>query len=441
MDLAQFLDLLRRDVVFEPGAELTVSRAPGRLDVMGGIADYSGSLVLQRPIADATFAAVQRLPHPTIHIVSRGRPPFSTPARPLVEMPPAYDAVRQQLSDAQEQWVTYVLGMLLVLIRERGLQFDGGLRIAIASVVPEGKGVSSSAALETAVMRALADAFSLPLEPRDLALLCQLGENHVAGAPCGVMDQMTCVFGQPDALLCLLCQPAELQAAVPIPDDLTFWGIDSGERHTVGGSDYGAVRTGTFMGFRMLQDRDDVPRDYLANVSPAVFDGELASLLPEEMPGAAFLERYGSSGDTVTGVDPRRSYRVRTPASHPVHEHQRVRTFRQLLLAPETEERRRLLGELMYQSHVSYGACGLGSPGTDRLVSLVRAEGAQNGLYGARITGGGCGGTVVVLGRADAWPAVSRVAAAYRAATGHDPQIFSGSSPGVASFGAKRVYL
>jgi L-arabinokinase len=118
-----------------------------------------------------------------------------------------------------------------------------------------------------------------------------------------------------------------------------------------------------------------------------------------------------------------------------------VRTFRQLLLAPETEERRRLLGELMYQSHVSYGACGLGSPGTDRLVSLVRAKGAQNGLYGARITGGGCGGTVVVLGRADAWPAVSRVAAAYRAATGHDPQIFSGSSPGVASFGAKRVYL
>ena len=345
------------------------------------------------------------------------------------------------MAGSHEQWVTYVLGMLLVLIRERGLQFEGGLRIAIASDVPEGKGVSSSAALETAAMRAIADACSLPLEPRDLALLCQLGENRVAGAPCGVMDQMTCVFGEPDALLCLLCQPAELQAPVAIPNDIAFWGIDSGERHAVGGSDYVAVRTGTFMGFRMLQERDDVPRDYLANVSPSRFDGELASLLPEAMAGAAFLERFRSSGDSVTRVDPARTYRVRIPASHPVHEHHRVRTFRELLLAPESDERRRLLGELMYQSHASYGACGLGSPGTDRLVALVRAEGPENGLYGARITGGGCGGTVAVLGGADAGPAVSRVAAAYRAATGHDPQIFSGSSPGVASFEPLRLKM
>jgi L-arabinokinase len=115
--------------------------------------------------------------------------------------------------------------------------------------------------------------------------------------------------------------------------------------------------------------------------------------------------------------------------------------FRQLLLAPQSDERRRLLGELMYQSHVSYTACGLGSPGTDRLVRLVRAEGSENGLYGARVTGGGCGGTVVVLGRADAGAAVARIAAAYRSATGHDPQIFSGSSPGVASFEPLRLEI
>ena len=67
----------------------------------------------------------------------------------------------------------------------------------------------------------------------------------------------------------------------------------------------------------------------------------------------------------------------------------------------------------MYESHASYGRCGLGSPGTDRLVELVRAEGPAAGLYGARITGGGSGGTVAVIGRKDASPAIARVADAY----------------------------
>ena len=84
--------------------------------------------------------------------------------------------------------------------------------------------MSSSAAIETASMHAAAAAFGIALEPRDLALLCQRSENLVAGAPCGVMDQMTCVFGERDALLALLCQPAELQPSVPVPEDIEFWG-------------------------------------------------------------------------------------------------------------------------------------------------------------------------------------------------------------------------
>ena len=108
-------------------------------------------------------------------------------------------------------------------------------------------------------MAATACAFGIALEPRDLALLCQTAENLVAGAPCGVMDQMTCVFGDEHALLALLCQPAELQAPVPVPDDIELWGLDSGERHAVGGSDYGAVRTGAFMGLRILSEHTAVP--------------------------------------------------------------------------------------------------------------------------------------------------------------------------------------
>src|SRR5207248_330892 len=119
--------------------------------------------------------------------------------------------------------------------------------------------------------------------------------------------------------------------------------------------------------------------------------------------------------------------------------HFRVRAFAELLTGELTERRLELLGELMYQSHSSYSACGLGSPDTDRLVELVRQAGPAAGLYGAKITGGGSGGTVAVLGRRGADDAVARVAATYAAETGRPARVFSGSSPGAAAFGiAKR---
>ena len=89
----------------------------------------------------------------------------------------------------------------------------------------------------------------------------------------------------------------------------------------------------------------------------------------------------------------------------------------------------------MYESHASYSACGLGSSGTDKLVELVRKSGVGSGLYGAKITGGGSGGSVAVLGRRDAGAAVAKVVRWYAEKTGHQPYIFSGSSPGSAAFG------
>jgi L-arabinokinase len=88
----------------------------------------------------------------------------------------------------------------------------------------------------------------------------------------------------------------------------------------------------------------------------------------------------------------------------------------------------------MYQSHASYSACGLGSAGTDELVGLVQEEKGRS-LYGAKITGGGSGGTVAVLGRRGADAEIQSVAQKYEKITGHRPMIFSGSSPGAAQFG------
>jgi L-arabinokinase len=89
----------------------------------------------------------------------------------------------------------------------------------------------------------------------------------------------------------------------------------------------------------------------------------------------------------------------------------------------------------MQASHESYSACGLGSAATDRLVELVRARGVGEGLFGARITGGGSGGTVAVLGSATAGPVVDEIAAVFAREAGHRPHVFSGSSPGAAGFG------
>ena len=440
--LAGLIDTLRAWHAFTPGTTVWVARAPGRLDVMGGIADYSGSLVLQRPIAEGTWAAVERLVRPSVEIVSLGRPPCVLPTAMLAPggTPVAYEDARQMFAAGPHKWAAYMAGILLVLARERDVPLTG-VRIVVASQVPEGKGVSSSAAVETATMTAVAAAFRHQIDGRDVALLCQKAENLVAGAPCGVMDQMTCVFGDDRALLALLCQPAELQDPVAVPRDLTFWGIDSGERHAVGGASYGDVRAAAFMGLRILCEHATMDGNHLANIPAERFDRELARHLPEEMCGDEFLARYGATIDPVTSVEPRQRYRVRAASAHPVHERARAERFRDLLLGPAGEARRRQLGELMYESHASYGQCGLGSPGTDRLVTLVRGEGPDAGLYGARITGGGSGGTVAVVGRHDAAPAVARVAAAFERQTGYLPHVFAGSSRGAAAFGHRTITI
>ena len=95
----------------------------------------------------------------------------------------------------------------------------------------------------------------------------------------------------------------------------------------------------------------------------------------------------------------------------------------------------------MYESHASYSACGLGSDGTDRLVELVRAAGPAAGLYGAKITGGGSGGTVAVLAAAGGRAAVDAIARRYQQETGRDATVFAGSSSGSRTFGVRGVSL
>ena len=156
-DVAERIDAsaARQDSVANNEAPVFVARAPGRLDVMGGIADYSGSLVLQWPILEATRVAVRPWPAPRISITSVGR---DRPVRhcdvplDLVADPgsPYADVRAWFAAEPNRHWAAYVAGVFHVLAREHGVRFSTGAAILVESDVPEGKGVSSSAAIEAA---------------------------------------------------------------------------------------------------------------------------------------------------------------------------------------------------------------------------------------------------------------------------------------------------
>ncbi|XP_020691925.1 L-arabinokinase isoform X2 [Dendrobium catenatum] len=490
--------------------EIYIARAPGRLDVMGGIADYSGSLVLQMPIREACHVALQRnnpnkqrlWKHalarqkakerftPLLQIVSFGSelsnraPTFDMDLSDFVdgEQLLSYEKAQKYFAkDPSQKWAAYIAGTILVLMVELGVLFTDSISILVSSAVPEGKGVSSSAAIEVATMSAIAAAHGLSIDPRDLALLCQKVENLVVGAPCGVMDQMASACGEANKLLAMVCQPAEVKELVTIPTHIRFWGIDSGIRHSVGGTDYGSVRIGTFMGRKMIKSlassllsrsventavpidvgdneldvfeeeniellRNEASLNYLCKLPTHRYEAAYAKKLPKLLTGQIFLEKYVDHDDTVTVIDPGRSYAIRAPTKHPIYENFRVEAFKALLSAATAEEQLSALGELMYQCHYSYSDCGLGSDGTDRLVELVqemqhRNSPKQTNLFGAKITGGGSGGSVCVIGRnnIESSKEILEIQQRYKNATGYLPIVFDGSSPGAGKFGYLKV--
>jgi galactokinase len=427
--------------------------APGRLDVMGGIADYSGSLVLQMPLREQTTVWLVPRPDGCLRAITRvsqvAHQQFFAHHDELVwQGRVSYAHARERLRALPGgDWAAYVVGCLLVLEQERGLP-PTGLDVLVDSQVPLGKGVSSSASLEVATLKALQQAFGLAFEGTELPTLAQQAENLVVGAPCGLMDQLAAHFGQRGHLLPIVCQPDLLGPALPLPPELHLVGIDSGVRHAVGGASYGQVRTAAFMGYSLLAhvyhrvptaylgppgagQRGQLPyHGYLANIAPATFAKTYARFLPERMLGRHFAHRFAQTIDPVTTVEPGVAYPVLAATAHPVHEHARVQAFADLLgqlaqagpgqYGPLLGQ----LGQLMYASHQSYSACGLGHPQTDRLVDLVRQHAGQ-GVYGAKITGGGSGGTVCILAHGEQGLATVRdIHQAYERA--HGPVAFFG---------------
>jgi L-arabinokinase len=348
--------------------------------------------------------------------------------------------------DEKDSWSRYVLGCAWWIGQRTDLM--RGISIAVDSDVPVGGGVASSAAIEVATMTALASLVGLEITALELAEACQFVENNIAGAPCGLMDQIVCTLGRKDQLLPILCQKSsggesvEIQCALEIPTEARLEGIYCGIAHDISGDPYTETRVAAFMGRRMLEEMGCDVGGYLARVNSTVYEKEFAEELPAEMTGREFLERFGETADGVTSVSREAVYRVRGATDHHVFEADRVKRFVSALRsgASGNEKSLREAGEMMRLSHESYGNCAkLGHPATDKLVDLLLKK--SDVVYGAKITGGGCGGTVAVMlkNTRDADDVVDAVLADYALQAGLESMRFSGSSDGAWTYGAHVV--
>ena len=451
-----FLSTIAGYNFFQDEKPVWVARAPGRLDVMGGNVDYTGGMVLQGILREAVEVAVQSRTDDTVRIFNPGAAQFGWQTSLAFQIAALDDlsGLRQLCGQRDDlRWTSYVAGALHFLKKRGGRGRAGGVDIFIASNLPPNKGVSSSAALEIAVLKAASAAQGTALDGVALAMAGQWVENVVVGAACGIMDQAAIVLGRKNHLLPMLCQPAQPWSPVRVPSDLCFWGIDSMELRSTTGASYETARAAAFIGYKLICQREgidvrpeegsEIPRctdprwnGYLSNLAPSEFRSSHERWLPESLSGRECLAAIGVHADPFTTIHLGTEYPVRAAVRYATEENLRVQTVHALLASstsPTPDSTLKLIGEILCQSHVAYTDCGLGSLGCDELVSRAH----EAGFAGAKMTGGGAGGVVAIMGRPQNVPAIHRIAQEYAAGRAAMPHIFEGSSDGVDASGVR----
>lgn len=445
------------------GGQVIVTRAPARLDIMGGIADYCGANVFEMTLNRTAIAACQaREDRNLCAITLRAGNQF----RPNVHLSldsfytngtlKTYSQMRERFNEeVGTEWTGYILGAFYVLLKEGKInQFPHGATIVIKSDIPVGGGVASSAAIEIATLMAIDRLYGLELDAMEMARLAQIVENKIVGAPCGIMDQVTAAAGTSTQILSILCQPDKILEFVSCPLNVSFAGIYTRVRRSTTSTAYVDTRTGAFMGLTILKAAfsaaagsiarkisEALADNYLCNLSVQDFREHCEQLLPEQMQGAAFLDKYGETVDTATQVDPEKLYAVRSRVQHAIYENARVRQFIAAIKNADTDSERiqdylSEAGNLMYESNASYrDLAGLGSREVDGLVNIARKIGEQGGIYGAKITGGGGGGTVALLCHGNVENSLTQILAAYKLSWGIDGELIRGNAAGAFEFG------
>lgn len=325
--------------------------APGRVNIIGEHVDYCGGFVLPAAIDRGTVVGVGAGERGVLRAVSREQPGS------VVEV-----VLGERPGPGVPAWGRYVAGVVYELGRA-GVDVGaaGGLDISVASGVPVGAGLSSSAAIEVATARAVLAFAGGGMDGLAVAKLCQRAEREHAGVPCGIMDQYAAVFGRAGAAVLIDCHNLT-HRYVRIDPSVSIVIVDSGVKHELSGGEYAdrrrACERGLAAAVRVLGARASLRH---------VLEDELARL-----------------GGEMSGEDFRR-------VRHVVSECARTVAAADALERGDFSE----AGRLMYGSHASLRddfevSC-------DELDAIVAEAGRLDGVYGARMTGGGFGGSVVAL--------------------------------------------
>jgi len=337
---------------------LTLARAPGRVNLIGGHTDYNDGFVLPTTIDRAVYVALRR------------RYDMSVRLRSLNFAEEVEYGLREPPVGRLPQWAKYVAGVAEEL-RSYGL--DGGFEGLLWGNVPLGSGLSSSAALEVAVMEGLKNLFRINLGPEDTALLCQTVEHNYVGVHCGIMDQMAVCLGRAGQVLFLDCRHVEYEH-IPLPLEETRLVIaDSQVNRELAESKYNERRAECDEGVAYFRQFDS-SIEALRDVDRKKFE-QHASDLPE---------------------------RIRRRCRHVITENERVQKSAKVLRRGNVGA----FGSLMNASHESLRDDYTVS--TEELDYMVETARATDGVYGARLTGAGFGGCMVCLTAEKVLPALKR---------------------------------
>ncbi len=358
------------------GGEPRIYRAPGRVNLIGEHTDYNDGFVLPAALDVATTAAIAPRGDRKLRVHSL-----------MIGETVTFD-LDEASPKARKHWSDYVRGVAWV--------FGGaghrlaGADLMIDSTVPLGSGLSSSAALEVATGYALLSNSGLTVDRTKLALACQKAENEFVGMRCGIMDQFIACHGAEGHALLIDCRSLD-RRLVPIDPGVRLVISNTMVHHKHAAGEYNLRRRDCEEGVRRLSAA-------LPGIK-ALRDVTLAE-----------LERHR---DLLTPVIYRR-------CRHVVSENERTVRAADALAAGDVA----LFGRLMNESHVSMrDDFEISCREVDQMVALNQAA---DGVYGARMTGGGFGGCTISLVEAGAVEAFRRsVADGYRAATGLEPQIFT----------------
>ncbi|MGV9284144.1 galactokinase [Streptomyces sp. NPDC003730] len=360
--------------------------APGRVNLIGEHTDYNDGFVM--PFA---------LPHQAVAAVSRRDDGILRLHSADIAADPVELRVADLAPGSDKSWTAYPSGVVWAL-REAGHELTGA-DIHLASTVPSGAGLSSSAALEVVVALALNDLYAFGLRGWQLARLCQRAENVYVGAPVGIMDQTAAACCEAGHALFLDTRDLSQRQ---IPFDLASEGmrllvVDTRVKHSHSEGEYGKRRAGCEKGAALLGV------DALRDVPYAGLDAALERLADDEEVGRL--------------------------VRHIVTENERVERVVSLLESGET----RAIGPVLVEGHASLrDDFRISCPELDLVVDTALAAGA----LGARMTGGGFGGSAIVLVEAADVDAVTgAVEDAFAAAGFTAPRVFEA----VPSAGARRL--